>query len=104
MQVEFRAHPDCMFNYVVSRYVDAAGTVRYTVYQPAKVTDTHATITHEEGYGWLGEIMSQLLPDKINALPVGPERWATIAARRKMLADHRQAAIEDTYPEDFMVR
>ncbi len=60
----------------------------------------HSSITHDDASNrWWGQLGSRELPPEIDALPVGPERWAAIDAYRDAQHELAYRAILAACPE-----
>lgn len=75
--------------------------VVFEAYEASRVCGEHSTITTlPEGLGgaWVGTLTSRPLPAEIAAIPVGPARWAALAAFRAANEAEAYAAIAAAFP------
>lgn len=81
-----------------------SSTVVFTVYEkadhPLEAGGTHSTIMTFDGRdGWYGRLGTRRLPNEINVIPVGKERFTSVDAFHRAQYEEAYRAILDSYPE-----
>ena len=90
-------------HYLAHRYnILTTSYVCYAVYEPSALMGNHSSITHNDTYGWLGDVTTRRLPDALEALtPGSQERIKAVTTYLDGWKAFAESLIHAAFPQDF---